>query len=434
MSLHKIDKWTAVALVVANMVGTGVFTSLGFQLVEMHNVWSILFLWVLGGIIALSGALTYAEIGSYLIKNGGEYAYLSHLFHPMLGFIAGVVSVVVGFAAPIAAACVAFGKYLSYTIISTQHHKLALLLSIAVLVCITCIHLLSIKVSALFQKYVTLVKIIVILIFLLALFLPNANPEIFKWNDKSFLSEVFSSSFAVSLIYVSYAYSGWNAAAYLTAEIEKPEKNLSKALITGTFLVMMLYVCLNFCFLYSTPVKVLKGNVEVGIISAQYIFGKSVGNLIGVLIASLLISTISSMLMAAPRVLASMGEDFSALSFFNQHNKFRSPYIALLAIAGISTIMIVSSTFQWLINYIGMTLIMFTLITSVGLFVLRKKENYCSVFKVPLYPLPVIFFIVMNAWILIYVGKQEMSALIMSVVTIIVSGMLYGLVKYFEQK
>lgn len=434
MSLHKIDKWTAVALVVANMVGTGVFTSLGFQLVEMHNVWSILFLWILGGIIALSGALTYAEIGSYLIKNGGEYAYLGHLFHPMLGFIAGVVSVVVGFAAPIAAACVAFGKYLSYTLVSTNHHRLELFLSIAVLVSITCIHLWSIKVSGLFQKYVTLVKIIVILMFSLALFLSNANPEIFKWESKNFLSEVFSSSFAVSLIYVSYAYSGWNAAAYLSSEIEQPEKNLSKALITGTFLVMTLYVFLNFCFLYSTPVQALRSNVEVGIISAQYIFGKLVGNLMGVWIAGLLISTISSMLMASPRVLASMGEDFSGLSFFNQRNKFQSPYIALLVISGISAIMIISSTFQWLINYIGITLIVFTLMTAAGLFVLRRKENYCSVFKVPLYPLPVVFFIVMNVWILIYVGKQEISALIMSVVTIVASGVLYGLVKYFERR
>ncbi len=434
MSLHKIDKWTAVALVVANMVGTGVFTSLGFQLLEVQNAWSIVFLWILGGIIALCGALTYAEVGSYLIKNGGEYAYLSHLFHPMLGFIAGVVSVVVGFAAPIAAACVAFGKYLSYTLISTHHHKLELFLSIAVLVSITCIHLWSIKVSGLFQKYVTLVKIIVILMFSLALFLPNANPEIFKWESKNFLSEVFSSSFAVSLIYVSYAYSGWNAAAYLSSEIEKPERNLSKALMTGTFLVMVLYVFLNVCFLYSTPVQELRGNVEVGIISAQSIFGKSVGNLMGVLIAGLLISTISSMLMASPRVLASMGEDFSALSFFNQRNKFQSPYIALLAISGISAIMVISSTFQWLINYIGITLIIFTLMTAAGLFILRRKENYCPVFKVPLYPLPTLFFIGMNIWILVYVGKQEISALIISVVTIGISGILYGLVKYFERK
>ncbi|GIV27438.1 MAG: amino acid permease [Bacteroidia bacterium] len=433
MSLHKIDKWTAIALVVANMVGTGVFTSLGFQLLEIQSAWTIIFLWILGGIIALCGAFTYAEIGSYIIKNGGEYQYLSSFFHPMMGFVAGVVSVVVGFAAPIAAACVAFGKYFSYAFFSENQKELEKFMAILVLSGITGIHLLGLKVGGLFQKYVTLIKIVVMLLFLMAFFLPNANPEIFRW-EKRIVDEVFSSAFAVSLIYVSYAYSGWNAAAYISAEIKNPEKILSKALIGGTFLVMMMYVLLNSCFLYSTPVEALKGNVEVGIISAQYIFGKSLGSLIGLLIAGLLVSTISSMMMASPRVLASMGEDFKVISVFNKRNKFHSPYISVLTIAVISMVMIVSSTFQWLINYIGITLIIFTLLTSVGLFVLRKKENYSPVFKVPFYPLPSLVFIFMNLWILVYVGKQEVSALIISVVTIGVSGILYGFIKYLERR
>jgi len=209
MTFPKIDKWTATAVVVANMVGTGVFTSLGFQLLNIHNAWSIALLWVVGGIIALSGAFTYAEIGSYFIKNGGEYVYLNRLFHPALGFIAGFVSIIVGFAAPIAAACVAFGKYLSYTFFSSsESFTYSRWLAILVLTLISSVHLLNIKVAGNFQKVVTLLKIVIMILFGWAFMKNNANPAAFEWDIKTIANTLVSPAFAVSLIYVSYAYSG----------------------------------------------------------------------------------------------------------------------------------------------------------------------------------------------------------------------------------
>lgn len=435
MTFQKIDKWTATAVVVANMVGTGVFTSLGFQLLNINNAWSIVLLWIVGGMIALSGAFTYAEIGSYFIKNGGEYVYLNRLFHPALGFIAGFVSIIVGFAAPIAAACVAFGKYLSYTLFSSsESFTYSSWLAIFVLTLISSVHLLNIKVAGNFQKVVTLLKIVIMILFGWAFMKNNANPAAFEWDIKTIANTLVSPAFAVSLIYVSYAYSGWNAAAYIADEIEKPEKNLALSIIIGTFIVLIFYVLLNLSFLYSTPIQELKGNVEVGIISAHFIFGQQIGNIIGLLISILLISTISSMMMAAPRVLASIGEDFQILSVFNQRNKYQSPYVSVLFIYCIAMLMILSSSFQWLINYIGITLIIFTTITALGIFILRKRKDYSPIFKMPFYPLPALIFIVLNGWILVYMSLKEFSVLIFSLMTIFVGWMVYLWIQYFSPK
>lgn len=428
MFFHKIDKWAAIAIVIANMVGTGVFTSLGFQLLNIENAWSIALLWITGGFIALSGAFTYAEIGSYLIKNGGEYYYLSRLYHPSVGFVAGFISVIVGFAAPIAAASVAFAKYLAYSFFSDNSAHTETFISLSILIAISIIHLLSIKAGAQFQKWITLLKLIIILLFTSAFFYPNANAEYFKWSSKNILMDIFSSDFAVSLIYVSYAYSGWNAAAYIAGEIENAQKNLPKALITGTLVVMILYVMLNLSFMYSAPVQVLKGNVEVGVISAKYIFGETFGKITGLLISLLLISTINSMLIASPRVLASMGEDTIIFSVFNKRNKFNSPYLAVLIITGISALMIITSSFQWLINFIGITLIIFTVLTAIGIFILRRQKNYNPVFKTPFYPITPVFFILMNIWILIYVSIHQYSAMFISLLIILIGFILYWLI------
>ncbi len=426
MSSYKLDKWAATAIVVANMVGTGIFTSLGFQLVDIDNAWSITALWVIGGMMALCGAFTYAEIGSYLVKNGGEYHYLSELFHPSLGFISGFVSVIVGFAAPIAAACVAFGKYLSYTCFFPVSHSVPALM---ILILVGSVHLLSIKAGGTFQKYITGIKLMVMLIFVASFFYPNANPSAFEWNTSAFFSHLVSPAFAVSLIYVSYAYSGWNAAAYVAAEIEEPQKNLSKAIVTGTVLVMFFYLLLNLSFMYSTPIKELKGNVEIGIISAKYLFGNTGGNMVGSLISLLLISTISSMIIAAPRVLSRMGEDYAALSFLSKTNKYRSPYVALLLVILTAGILIVTASFEWLINFIGVTLIFFTILTASGIFILRKEKNYQPVYKTPLYPIVPLFFILMNIWILVYVSQKSVSALFASLFTMMLGFVIYKIIQ-----
>jgi basic amino acid/polyamine antiporter, APA family len=207
MSKHKIGFNTAVSIVIANMIGTGVFTSLGFQVLGLSSGFSILMLWVIGGVLALCGALTYGEIGSAFPESGGEYNYLSKLYHPALGFLSGWVSVSVGFAAPIAAASVALSQYVTkiYPTINPTA------LSITIIIVITCIHSINLKAGSIFQRGFTWVKIICIIMFAgFGLFYVPEHSISFT-PDANAIKDIFSSAFAGSLIYVTYAYSGWNA-------------------------------------------------------------------------------------------------------------------------------------------------------------------------------------------------------------------------------
>ena len=312
MSQHKIGFNTAVSVVIANMIGTGVFTSLGYQVLGLESGFSILMLWVVGGILALCGAFTYGEIGSAFPESGGEYNYLSKLYHPALGFLSGWVSVSVGFAAPIAAASVALAHYVTKIYPDVNSN----MLSFSVIIIITSVHSINLKAGSLFQRGFTWVKIICILMFVgFGLFyIPEHHISFAPGKDS--VKDIFSAAFAGSLIYVVYAYSGWNAAAYISGEIKNVKRNLPRALFMGTLLVMFIYTILNYVFLYTVPVSELKGVLEVGYLSANKIFGVQVGQFMSLVIAILLVSTISAMILAGPRVMQSMGNNIHGLRFF----------------------------------------------------------------------------------------------------------------------
>ena len=397
MKSNKISFNTAVAIVIANMIGTGVFTSIGFQVLNIESGFAIIMLWVTGGIIALCGALTYGEIGAALPNNGGEYNYLSKLYHPAVGFLSGWVSVTVGFAAPIAGASIALGKYVSKIYPNVN----AVVLAFVVIIGITIIHSLTLKIGSAFQRVFTLVKIICIVMFVgFGLFhIPQHTVSFVA--DKMAWTNIFSGAFATSLIYVTYAYSGWNAAAYVAGEMEKPKRNLPRALFMGTLVVMLVYTVLNYVFLYSVPISELKGVVEVGYLSANKIFGVQLGQFMSLVIAVLLISTISAMILAGPRVMQSMGKEISPLKFFAITNKNNIPYVAIIFQSVIALILVLTSSFESLINYIGFTLNLFTFLTVFSVFILRyKHKNIPRPFKMPLYPLPPILFLLVIGWIL----------------------------------
>lgn len=423
MTRHKIGFNTAVAIVIANMIGTGVFTSLGFQVLGIESGFALLALWVVGGILALCGALTYGEISSAFPQSGGEYNYLSKLYHPAIGFISGWVSVSVGFAAPIAAAAVALGQYVTKIYPNVN----ATLLSLTVIGVITIVHSINLKAGSLFQRVFTVVKVVCIVMFIgFGLFhVPehsvNFSPSAGAWKD------IFSSGFAVSLIYVTYAYSGWNAATYISGEIEDSKKNLPKALITGTLIVMVIYTVLNFVFLYSVPIPELKGVLEVGYLSANKIFGVQVGQFMSLVIALLLVSTISAMVLAGPRVMQSMGNDIKGLRFFATSNKNNVPYVAIIFQSAIAVTLVLTSSFQSLITYVGFTLNLFTFLTVLGIFILRFKFKHVETsYKTFLYPLTPIVFLSIILYILIHIMIDKPIESLFGLGTV-----LLGLIVYF---
>jgi len=395
----KIGLFTAASLIIANMIGTGVFTSLGFQVLGISSGFALVFLWVVGGIVALCGALIYGEIGSRFPESGGEYNYLSKIYHPALGFLSGWVSITVGFSAPVAAASMAMSKYVAY--IFPELPKPIFAAGIVTLISI--MHGIHFGLGKNFQNIFTTLKIAIIVVFILAgLFAKSEGDVSFALNADASQS-IFSSAFAISLYFVGYSYSGWNAAAYMAGEIQNPQKNLPKALFIGTGIVAILYVSLNYIFLKVAPISELKGQLEVGAIAATHIFGKANGNIMSIIIALLLVSSISAMIMVGPRVSEAMGKNYRILSFLSKR-RGDTPMLAIFIQSAISLLFIFTATFDQVITYIGFTLNLFLFMTVLGVFVVRYKNNppnYTG-YKTLLYPIVPVLFLLIETWVLIY--------------------------------
>lgn len=390
------------SFVIANMIGTGVFTSLGFQLFDIHNVWVVLSLWLMGGLLAFFGALVYAELGSVMPRSGGEYNFLSRIFHPSIGFAAGWVSITVGFAAPVAATCMALGKYMegAYSGLSPE------VIAIATLLFITLIHSFSISVGGKWQTAVTILKVLLIITFIISGFVMTPNPQAF---DQSFdWSSLISPSYAVSLVWVMFAYSGWNAATYIIGDIKNPKKVLAPALLISTMSVMVMYVLLNAVFLYSTPVGELVGQVEIGNIAATSIFGVSGGRIMSGVIAILLVSSISSMVYVGPRVTQTMGQDVFLLRSLAKTTTKLVPINALWLQFGLSLCLILTASFEQIINFSGFTLSLCTVFVVLGLFVNRIRDPKIErPFKTWGYPVTPLIFLLVNLWILVYMCIEK---------------------------
>ena len=429
-STYKIGFYTAISLVIANMIGTGVFTSLGFQLFDIHSVFSILLLWLLGGIISFCGALVYGELGVAIPRSGGEYAYLSKLMHPGVGFLSGWVSSTVGFAAPVALASMALGTYVN-KIAPEINITVCALLVVGV---ITLIHATTLKTGSQVQKVLTILKLLVIVCFIIAGFIHTPEhtitiaPQPFSWN------EIVSSGFWVSLIYVSYAYSGWNAASYIVGDMEDHKRNLPRALLIGTLIVTVIYVLLNFIFLYSAPMDELKGVLEIGHISAAHIFGEVVGKMMSMVIAFLLLSSISAMIMAGPRIIKSMGEDLPALSFLSKSNANNVPYAAVIFQSIITVILILSGQFEKVLTFVGFSLSLFTFLTVLSIFILRARKIESNGYKTWGYPVTPIIFLVLNAYILFHVFYDRPTESLLGLLNVAIGGVIYFIGKRLSDK
>lgn len=404
MSKKVIGFYTATSIVIANMIGTGVFTSLGFQVMGTKSVFALLLLWVIGGVVALCGALAYGELAAAMPRSGGEYHYLSKIFHPAIGFLSGWISVTVGFAAPVALAAMALGSYSSkvFNVLNP------VIIACGVVVALTLIHSTDLRIGSRFQNVFTFLKVTLIIVFILCGFVFGEGQNLSFMPDSQTSLDLASSSFWVSLVYVSYAYSGWNASAYMAGEIENPQRNLPRSLFRGTLVVMGLYLLLNYIFLYVAPTSELAGQVEVGYIAAGKIFGVTGGRVMGAVIALLLISSVSSMILAGPRVAQAMGEDISMLSILAVKTQKGIPVYAIVLQSIITIALILTSSFQNVLTYVGFTLSLFTFLTVVGLFVLRfRRPDLARPYKTWGYPVTPIIFLALTLWTMIFVFRDK---------------------------
>ena len=405
MPARKFRFPTVTAVVIANMIGTGVFTSLGFQLLDIQSGFVILMLWAIGGLIAVCGAMTYAELGAALPRSGGEYNFLTRIYHPAAGFVSGWTSATIGFAGPTALAAMTFAAYATSILAGESSLWLERILAAGLIIGLTIIHGSSRRSSGGIQVVFTILKVAVIVLFCLIAILLVDAPQPVRFTPASGDGALMvSGAFAVSLIYVSYAYTGWNAATYLSSELEDPQQTLPWILLTGTLVVTILYVALNYVFLFAAPIAEMQGEVEVGFIAARRAFGEVGGQFTGLVLALLLVSTVSAMTLAGPRVLQVIGEDFKALSSLSRTNDDGIPVTAIYVQSALAILFVMSSTFESILVFAGFTLALNSFATVMGVFVLRwKQPDLDRPYRTFLYPLPPLIYLGLTGWTLWFV-------------------------------
>lgn len=411
------------------MVGTGVFTSLGFQLLDIQSGFVLLLLWALGGLIALCGAMTYAELGSALPRSGGEYNFLARIYHPAAGFISGWVSATIGFAAPTALAAMTFSAYATSIRPNDNDVLLEKTMAVLLVVVLTAVHSISRRNSGRLQGLFTVLKVLTIVLFcVLAIAFVDAPQPVSFLPASGDLALISGGGFAVALIYVSYAYTGWNAATYLSSELEQPQKDLPRILFLGTAIVTLLYVALNFTFLQVAPINALSGELEIGFIAARYAFGEMGGRFAGIVLALLLISTVSAMTVAGPRVLQVIGEDFRLLRPLAKNNADGLPYVAIIAQSVLTVFFIATGSFESILVFAGFTLALNSFVTVAGVFVLRMRQPALPrPYRTFAYPVTPLIYLLLMGWTLIFVLVNKPVEASLGLALITAGALFYGI-------
>src|SRR5215470_1672976 len=399
-----VSLWVAAAIVVADMVGVGVFTSLGFQVKDIPSGFSILLLWTLGGIVALCGVFSYGELSAMFPRSSGEYNFLGRTYHPAFGFVAGWVSATVGFSAPVALAAMAFGEYGR----SILPEAPPLVLAIGVVWLVSLIQLTGIRQSSTFQMIATILKVLLIVAFLACGFVIGTPQPVSFAPQSSDFAYVLSAPFAISLVFVMYSFSGWNAATYIIGEMKLPERNVPRAMLFGTLVVLVLYVALNAVFLHTAPIDALVGKVDVARISGSHIFGELGGRIVGGMICIGLISSISAMMWIGPRVMMTMGEDIPALKLFARRSSSGAPAYAILFQLAVATLMLFTRSFEAVLDFIQVALLFCSFFTVLGVVKLRiTHPELPRPYRAWGYPLTPAVFLVVTAFMMYYLWVER---------------------------
>jgi APA family basic amino acid/polyamine antiporter len=407
---RKLGLFPVTNIVIANMIGAGIFTTSGLLMGDLKKPLLMLALWLAGGAIALCGALSYGELGAAIPRAGGEYAFLSRLFHPVFGFLSGWVSFFAGFSAPIAASAIGFSEYLTRAFPGLLHlgvfggpgeaAAVKKFLSILVIVIFTLIHARGVEVGARVQNFLTLLKVTLIIGLIVAGFSSGRGDFTHLTQGSAFRFDFGGwKTIGLSLMWIMFAYSGWNAAAYIGSEIKNPRRNLPLSLILGTGGVVGLYILLNLFYVYATPPDKMAGVISIGGLAVGSLFGKSLESVLSVLIAFALFSSLSAFIILGPRVYYAMACDRYFFPFAaHVHERFRVPSKSIMLQGLIAAALVLFGTFDQILTYMGFSLGIFPILSVIGVFKLRRAGE--SVYRLPGYPVVPLIYIAAGAAIL----------------------------------
>ncbi len=363
---------SATALVIASMIGSGVFSTSGFLLADLRSPWYVLAAWAVGGVQAALGSLCYGSLARRIPESGGEYCFLSRTLHPAAGYVAGWISMLVGFSAPLAATSIAFGKYAQPWLGGAA----PVLSASALILALGVVHAAEVRRGVLVQNWAVFIEVVLIVVFV-GLALGSIRPVAAEISTPPSVSV-----FGVSLVWISFSYSGWNAAVYIGGEVRDPQRNLPRSLLLGTIIVTVLYLALNTVFVFSAPIQDLAGQLEIGRIAARAIGGVFLEEAVAVIITLVLLSSVSSLVMAGPRVCAKMASDGYLPKRLAA--KDGPPRVAIALQSTLALLLLWTSSFEALLTYIGFTLSVSTAVTVVALLVLRSREG--NGLRIPGYP------------------------------------------------
>jgi basic amino acid/polyamine antiporter, APA family len=411
---------TATSIVIANVIGSGIFTTPGFLARDLGSPTALLGIWVLGAILALAGALSYSELGAAYPEAGGEYVYLREAYGPLVAFVNGWLCFFASFSAPIAAACIGVAAYLSpfapgfspdYLLASADvagHHWTlsgAQVAALGVLWMATFVHITGVKRGGSFQVVLTTGKVLALAaLVVLGLLLGTGDWGHFRSGPQGLLPPGALRNLPVSLIFVLYCYSGWNAAAYIAGEVREPHKTIPRSLLTGTAIVTVLYIGLNILFLYALPISGMSGVLQIGDKAAAALFGPVASRMVALIMALSIFASASAMILAGPRVYFAMASDglFPA-RLAGVHERYQSPAWSITLQSLWASVLMLTGTFEQLIVYSGFVLVLFSALAVAAVIVLRVRQpDVWRPFRVPGYPFTPLLFVGFSAWILYF--------------------------------
>ena len=437
---------SATALVIANMIGAGIFTTTGFQAADLRHPLFIFVLWGIGGSLALLGALCYAELGAMMPRAGAEYVYLRESYGPAVGFMSAFVSLMAGFSAPIAAALKSFVIYVGHFFPSlTEDATVGGVVAVVDLVAVGLvwllvgIHMRAVRSGTGFNDFMTVFKVGgIVLIILAAASIGSGDVSNLTRVSPSFqeLSQTDTlAAFGTSLIFVMFCFSGWNAAAYVASEMEYPQRDLPRALLLGTMTVLILYLGLNAVYFYGADVDQLAGEVEVGLVAARSLFGPTGVTMVTVVLCASILASASAMTMIGPRVYYALGKDFKAFSFLSRTRETGAPAVALIIQGIVTTIIILSGRVDQIQQYSGFTLTLFASLAVSCVIVLRfRRPESARPFRAWGYPISPLLFLGVSGWMMYWAFQGRPLESTLSFATVLVGGLIFALFRIFSAK
>ncbi|MDA0913470.1 MAG: amino acid permease [Bacteroidetes bacterium] len=431
---QRFNRTVALNMVIGNMVGTGVFTSIGFQVKAdaIPDPFTILVIWIAGGALAFCGALSYAEVATTYPKSGGEYSFLSRLYHPVVGLMSGWVSIVVGFSAAIAALAKAAASYLLPVFQSLLPAISLKALGTGFIALAIAIQFLGNKQSGKAQILLTSLKLAFIAFLIVSAWTSGDARGIslgdFSPNETSW-GMIGSAAFAGSLVWVMYAYSGWNASTYIVEQLVNPRRDLIASVLWGTVIVTVLYALLNASFLHVIPMNELAGKMDPGNMLVESVFSKNYLQLFSLFFGLTLLAGMNAMFIAGPRVAQQIGKDYPALGTLGFENSKGVPTRALGLISAITIFLFLALPFETIVEYTGVTLSLFSMLTVTGVFIIRiRKAHLPTSIKAWGYPITPLIFIGFSLWMIWFFVRSNPWLILWSLITLTPAIAIYFLV------